>query len=65
MTDVAALLGDAVSPEHVLTGDEISDDYSHDEALTAAPGAGVRGRARRPPPRSPPCSRVADEHGSR
>src|SRR5437763_14887487 len=37
MADVAALLGDAVSPEHVLTGDEISDDYGHDEALTATP----------------------------
>src|SRR5436305_5885303 len=37
VADVAALLGDAVSPEHVLTGDEISDDYGHDEALTATP----------------------------
>src|SRR5205809_2987207 len=37
VTDVAARLGDAVSPEHVLTGDEISDDYGHDEALTATP----------------------------
>jgi glycolate dehydrogenase FAD-linked subunit len=37
VVDVAALLGDAVSPEHVLTGDEISDDYGHDEALTATP----------------------------
>ena len=37
MADVAALLGEAVSPEHVLTGDEISDDYGHDEALTGTP----------------------------
>src|SRR5215207_2555611 len=37
VADVAALLGEAVSPEHVLTGDEISDDYGHDEALTATP----------------------------
>ena len=37
MIDVAALLGDAVSPEHVLIGDAIGDDYGHDEALTATP----------------------------
>ncbi len=37
MADVTALLADVVSPEHVLTGDEISDDYGHDEALTATP----------------------------
>src|SRR5215216_322613 len=37
VADVAAFLGEAVSPEHVLTGDEISDDYGHDEALTATP----------------------------
>ena len=64
MADVAALLGDAVSPEHVLTGDAISDDYTHDEALTATPVAPAsRSCARRPPPRSPPSLRVADEHG--
>ena len=34
-----ALLGEVVSPEHVLTGDAISDDYTHDEALTATPSA--------------------------
>src|SRR6266567_5192598 len=37
MADVAALLADVVSPEQVLTGDAISDDYGHDEALTATP----------------------------
>jgi len=37
VADVAALLGDVVSAEHVLTGDAIGDDYGHDEALTAAP----------------------------
>jgi glycolate oxidase len=37
VADVAALLGEVVSPEHVLAGDEISDDYAHDEALTATP----------------------------
>src|SRR5215211_5458993 len=37
VADLAAFLGEAVSPEHVLTGDEISDDYGHDEALTATP----------------------------
>ena len=54
MADVTALLAEVVSSEHVLAGDEISDDYGHDEALTAAAGdAGVRGAPRRPPPRSP------------
>ena len=34
LTDLFAAI---VGPEHVLTGDAISDDYAHDEALTAAP----------------------------
>lgn len=33
LTELAAIVGD----EHVLTGAAISDDYTHDEALTAAP----------------------------
>src|SRR5215211_7377951 len=37
VADVAALLGDVVPAEHVLTGDAIGDDYGHDEALTATP----------------------------
>ena len=37
MADVAALLGEAVSTENVLTGDAAGDDYGHDEALTATP----------------------------
>jgi glycolate oxidase len=37
MGDVATLLGEAVGPAHVLTGDAINDDYTHDEALTAVP----------------------------
>jgi glycolate oxidase len=37
MADVAALLTDIVSADNVVTGDAISDDYGHDEALTAAP----------------------------
>jgi glycolate oxidase len=36
VTDVSALAG-IVGAEHVLTGDAIGDDYTHDEALTAAP----------------------------
>ena len=35
--EIAALLASAVGAERVLTGDAISDDYAHDEALTAAP----------------------------
>jgi glycolate oxidase len=37
MADTAALLADIVGPEHVLSGDEAGEDYTHDEALTAAP----------------------------
>jgi glycolate oxidase len=35
MADLASALADVVGPGHVLTGEEISDDYGHDEALTA------------------------------
>jgi glycolate oxidase len=35
MADLASALADVVGPGHVLTGGEISDDYGHDEALTA------------------------------
>jgi glycolate oxidase len=37
MADIAAQLENIVGAEHVLTGDAISDDYTHDEALTAEP----------------------------
>jgi glycolate oxidase len=37
MRGIAGQLEDFVPAEHVLTGDAISDDYGHDEALTAAP----------------------------
>jgi glycolate oxidase len=39
MADLAARLSEIVTPAHVLTGDAISDDYAHDEALTATPQA--------------------------
>jgi glycolate oxidase len=39
MADLTALLSGIVAPEHVLTGEAISDDYTHDEALTATPQA--------------------------
>jgi glycolate oxidase len=35
MADLASALADVVGPGHVLTGEDISDDYGHDEALTA------------------------------
>jgi glycolate oxidase len=35
MADFAARLAEIVGAEHVLTGEAISDDYAHDEALTA------------------------------
>lgn len=37
MGDVRELLTSVVAPERVLSGDAIADDYTHDEALTAAP----------------------------
>ena len=39
MADIAGLLSEVVGPEHVLVGDAIGPDYTHDEALTAAPSA--------------------------
>lgn len=37
MTEISALLAGTVPADHLLTGPEISDDYSHDECLTAVP----------------------------
>lgn len=37
MDDVAARLAKIVGDRNLLTGDAISDDYTHDEALTEAP----------------------------
>lgn len=37
MDGIARDLAGVVAPEHVLTGDAITDDYTHDEALTAPP----------------------------
>lgn len=37
MADLAASLADAVGAAHLLTGDAISDDYAHDEALNVEP----------------------------
>lgn len=37
MADIASLLAEVVGDQHVLTGTAISDDHSHDEALTEAP----------------------------
>src|SRR5438552_1277022 len=62
MADLASALADVVGREHVLAGDEISDDYGHDEALTAV--------AQRPAFVARPAStaevagvlRVADDH---
>ena len=35
-TDIREQLEKVVEPAHVLTGDAISEDYTHDEALTVA-----------------------------
>lgn len=37
MADIAQLFADAVGADRVLAGAAISDDYTHDEALTAQP----------------------------
>src|SRR5688500_14940188 len=37
MVDLAGNLAEIVGEEHVASGDAISDDYTHDEALTATP----------------------------
>jgi glycolate oxidase len=37
MADIVSLLESAVGASNVVTGDAIPDDYTHDEALTAAP----------------------------
>jgi len=37
MADIEAELQTIVGAEHVLTGEAINDDYTHDEALTAVP----------------------------
>ena len=67
MTDIDEIIGAleaAVGAEHVLTGEHIKDDYTHDEALTATPRAPARGRAPgRHRARSPRSSRWATEHG--
>ncbi len=37
MSDVAERLADFLEPGQILTGDAITEDYTHDEALTVAP----------------------------
>ncbi|MEV4318016.1 FAD-binding oxidoreductase [Actinocrispum sp. NPDC049592] len=37
MADIGTLLSEIVGTEHVLTGDAISEDYAHDEALSRDP----------------------------
>ena len=37
MADVATRLAEIVGDKNLLIGDAISEDYTHDEALTATP----------------------------
>ena len=63
MADLEGLLVDVVGAAHVLTGDAISDDYTHDEALTVGAAAAARAScARARPPRSPPSCASPNEH---
>ncbi len=62
MTDVSALLAGSISADHILSGEAIGDDYSHDECLTATP---QRAAAVALPTTAEEVSavlRVADEH---
>ena len=54
-TDRSEQLAKVVEPAHVLTGDAISEDYTHDEALTA-PAGGRRSSSGRPRPQRSPRS---------
>lgn len=37
MGDIVGILAEIVGPEHVVSGDAVAEDYSHDESLTAVP----------------------------
>ena len=37
MADLEARLLEVLAPQHVLLGDAIGEDYTHDEALTGTP----------------------------
>ena len=37
MSDLVEQLARVVGPDNVVTGEEIHDDYTHDEALTSTP----------------------------
>ena len=37
MADLEARLAEILAPQHVLFGEAVGDDYTHDEALTASP----------------------------
>ena len=63
MADIAALLEQHVPAEHVLTGEDISDDHTHDECLTVDP---VRPAAVVRPSSTAEVAavvRTCDEHG--
>lgn len=55
MADLTALLADIVGRTHLLTGDAISEDYGHDEALTIPPQRPPTSPNLPPPTRSPRC----------
>src|SRR5919106_1229521 len=62
MANVGQLLTEVVGSEHVLTGDAIKDDYTHDEALTAAPQRPLAVVAPASTDEVAAVLRLADEH---
>ena len=63
MRDIAELLTKVIEPAHVLTGDQIHEDYTHDEALTV-PGR-IPAFVVRPETSAQVAEvlRIANEHG--
>ena len=56
MSDTAQRFAEIVGSDHLLTGDAIPEDYSHDEVLTtAAADSPLTSPNRQPPKRSRSC----------
>lgn len=62
MGDIVGLLAEAVGQAHVLSGPDISPDYTHDEALTATPATPLAVVRPASTAEVADILRVADEH---
>jgi glycolate oxidase len=63
MAAIVQLLTDALGADAVLTGDEVKEDYLHDEALTVAPGEPAAVVLPADTAQVAAVLRLADEHG--